>query len=73
MTEEIDNAHKLALRKVQWALQESYPMAVRLRGITDWSKFKTREGFNKASRYVEDYQLRIATMILKELAKEIEK
>ncbi len=56
-----------AVIQVQWALQEAYKMAVRLRGINHWGEdFKTIEAKEKATREVEDYQLRIAKLILQE-------
>jgi len=54
--------HKLAVTKVQWALQEAYKVAVHNAGIQDWSKEKH---FRK--RQVEIDQLKIARMILREL------
>jgi len=51
--------HEQAKMFIQWALQESYGMAVKVRGITDWSK-ASQEDQDK----VEDYQIRIAELIM---------
>jgi len=54
-----------SLKEVQWALAESYKLAVRLRGINDWTNdFKNPEEKQKAERQVESYQLEIAHLIL---------
>lgn len=53
------------LLQVQWALQEAYKMAVKLRGVNDWSAIKPLER-SKAEREVEEYQIKIANMILEE-------
>jgi len=57
-TESSDGVFLNAKRMVQWALQESYPMAVKLRGITDWSRAS-----NEDARLVEEYQLKIAELL----------
>lgn len=54
-----------SLLQVQWALQEAYKMAVKLRGIYDWSTLKPLDR-EKATREVEEYQLKIAELILEE-------
>ncbi len=53
-----------AVRNVQWALQEAYKMAVHMRGITDWSKMPNAETKVKEEKIVEEYQLKIAEMII---------
>lgn len=55
-----------ATAEVDWILQESYGRAVRLAGITDWSKFTGRD-YRHMTELVEDYQLRIAGLIQKAL------
>ena len=58
---------ELAIQRVQWALQESYKHAVRLRGINDWTNdFNSEVEKAKAERDVEKYQIEIAKMILEE-------
>jgi len=47
--------HKLAITKVQWALQEAYKVAVHNAGIQDWSKENALR-----RRQVEIDQLKIA-------------
>ena len=54
-----------SLKKVNWALSEAYKIAVRIRGINDWTNdFKLEAERTKAQREVEFYQLKIAQMIL---------
>lgn len=53
------NAHEQGKMFIQWALQEAYPMAVKVRGITDWSKASAED-----AKLVEDYQIRIAELIM---------
>jgi len=60
--------HKIAIRKVQWALQEAYKISVHNLGIIDWSK----EQFYR-KRQCEIDQLRIARLILRELNIELKK
>ena len=48
-----------AVLSVQWALQESYKIAVHNAGITDWSIVT-----NVRKREVEEDQLKIAVMLL---------
>lgn len=56
--------HANAVNNVEWALQEAYKMAVHMRGITDWSKVNDKVEENKL---IEDYQLKIAEMIITSL------
>lgn len=60
--------HQIAIRKVQWALQEAYKISVHNLGITDWSK----ENLNR-KRQCEIDQIRIARLILRELNIELKK
>jgi len=60
----VNNINDLALMEVDWALQESYKRAVKLRGITDWSCATT-----DSHTLVEQYQLKITELILKSLWK----
>ena len=63
--EQVLQDHINAVNSVQWAIQQAYPIAVHLRGITDWTNdFKTQGEQEHAQRTVEDYQLRIAELIL---------
>lgn len=66
--EEMSAKHKIAIRKVEWALQEAYKVAVHNAGISDWSK---ENAIRK--RQVEIDQLKIARMILRELEIEFKK
>jgi len=62
--------HKEAILQVEWAIQESYKIAVRLRGINDWTNdFTSSAKREQAKRAVDKYQLEIAKMILGELGK----
>lgn len=54
--------HNDALLEVDWLLQESYKRAVRMMGVTDWSK-ETSERVHQC----EQYQLQIAQLIQKAL------
>ena len=47
--------HENAVREVNWCFQEAFKIAVKLRGVTDWS--------DQVSREVERYQIEIAKMI----------
>ncbi len=59
------NDPKTIILEVQWALQEAYKMAVKLRGITDWTNdFHENDDRAIAQREVERYQIEIAKMIL---------
>lgn len=60
----MDTINTRALNEVDWVLQEAYKRAVKLRGVTDWSGFKTTQEHNEANQDVERYQLQIAQMIL---------
>lgn len=60
--------HQIAIRKVQWALQEAYKISVHNLGILDWSK----ENLNR-KRQSEIDQIRIARLILRELNIELKK
>lgn len=68
MSKEVSEKHQLAIRKVQWALQESYKIAVHNSGVTDWSVEKPER-----KRQVEIDQLKIARMLLRELNVEFKK
>jgi len=57
------NINEEAIMEVNWLLQESYKLAVKLRGITDWSAFGTGTDRTDAERDVEKYQLEIAKLI----------
>ena len=57
------NINEEAIMEVNWLLQESYKLAVKLRGITDWSAFGTGTDRIDAERDVEKYQLEIAKLI----------
>ena len=59
-----------AVLNVEWALQEAYKMAVHLRGITDWSLFSEEEQ-KRENRLVEEYQLKIAEMIITSLFSDV--
>jgi hypothetical protein len=59
---EIAIPHGLAIRKVQWAIQEAYKISVHNLAITDWSQVSPER-----KRQVEIDQLRIAKLILREL------
>jgi hypothetical protein len=61
------NINEEALIEVDWILQESYKRANKMRGIGDWSNFKSVEERDKAEREVEQYQLDIATLIQRSL------
>ena len=60
--------HQIAIRKVQWALQEAYKISVHNLAITNWSE----EQFYR-KRQCEIDQLRIARLILRELNIELKK
>lgn len=68
MAKEVSEKHQLAIRKVQWALQESYKIAVHNSGVTDWSVEKPER-----KRQIEIDQLKIARMLLRELNVEFKK
>lgn len=53
-----------ALKDVEWTLDQAYKLAVKLRGVKDWTNdFKTDEARDMAKRDVEKYQLEIAKFI----------
>ncbi len=52
--------------KVDWALGIAYKKAVKLRGITSWGNF-TPEQKRREELIVEDYQIRIAALLLEEV------
>lgn len=57
--------HLRATDEVQWAVNQAYAIAVHLRGIHDWTNdFKTIKEKEQAQRQVEDYQIRLAELIL---------
>lgn len=53
--------HETAIMEVNWCFQEAFKIAVKLRGVTDWSD-QVRAG-PSAEREVERYQIEIAKMI----------
>jgi len=58
------NKNEQALKDVEWTLEQAYKLAVKLRGINDWTNdFKTEEARDMAKRDVEKYQLEIAKFI----------
>jgi len=57
------NINEEAIMEVNWLLQESYKLAVKLRGITDWGALGNGTNYKDAERDVEKYQLEIAKLI----------
>ena len=58
--------HNQAIAEVQWLLQESYKMAVKLRGVQDWSQSNDHD-----ETLVESYQLKIAELLHKSLVRQL--
>ena len=68
ITETVPSKHQKALIETQWCLQEAFKIAVRHRGVTDWSD-QVSNG-PTAERDVEVYQIEIAKMIQRALYNE---
>lgn len=66
--DEMESRHQTAIRKVQWALSQSYKIAVHNAGVTDWSKETELR-----KRQVEIDQLKITKMLLREVNLELDK
>ena len=60
------NPNDIAVREVEWVLQEAYKIAVRVAGIKDWS-----EEPPETKQIVNNHQMEIAKMIHQSLMKRL--